>query len=78
VTNTVISDESTNYTPDEWRRIVSEFERGVDRGVKGTHELEVRPLQMALRHIIAMAGNPDAAEACRLIINRAKQALGEK
>lgn len=27
MTNTVIYDESTNYTADEWRRIVSEFER---------------------------------------------------
>lgn len=35
-------------------------------------------LEKALRHIIGMAGNPNAAVGCCLIINRAKTALGEK
>ncbi len=37
----------------------------------------IEALETALRHIIGMAGNPSAAEGCRLIINRAKEALGE-
>lgn len=37
----------------------------------------IAELEAALRHIIGMAGNPNAANGCRLIINRAKQALGD-
>ncbi len=38
----------------------------------------IADLEVALRHIIGMAGNPSAVEGCRLIINRAKAALEEK
>lgn len=35
----------------------------------------IEKLEAALRHIIATAGHPDTAEGCRLIINRAQEAL---
>lgn len=38
-------------------------------------EEENRQLRNALLHIVGMAGNPDPAEACRLIIDRAKEVL---
>lgn len=41
-------------------------------------ERRVAELEAALHHIIGTAGHPNAAEGCRLIINRAKQALGDK
>ena len=41
------------------------------------HRHRISGLEAALRHIVAMAGNPNAADGCRLIINRAKEALGE-
>lgn len=47
-----------------------------------THNMEkvllrmrIEELERALRHIIGMAGHPDAAEGCRNIIKRAKKAL---
>jgi hypothetical protein len=41
-----------------------------------TNNLDQR--NTALVHIQSMAGNPDAAEGCRLIIQRAQQALEGK
>lgn len=44
------------------------------------HEAAARieELEAAMRHIQGMAGNPSAAEGCRIIIKRADQALNRK
>lgn len=38
---------------------------------------ESEVLKKAIEHMMSMCGNPDAVDACRLIMNRGKQALEE-
>lgn len=58
------------YTAD----YVEGYMRGLKVG-KDEYAQQVRLLRSALTHISAIAGNPDPAEACRLIIKRVKEAL---
>ena len=38
-------------------------------------DARIETARKALEHIMGMAGNPDAAEGCRVIIKRARRAL---
>ena len=54
---------------------LAEQKRMVNRAARDAvqwHEAEVERLRKALHRIGAMAGNPEAADACRLIIREVK------